>query len=57
MASFAKERGLHIIGDIPRSDTIIQYEDQGMTAIEGDINSESSQSVIALAKELLNEGS
>ncbi len=57
VASFAKERGLRIIGDIPRSDTIIQYEDQGMTAIEGDLNSEISQRFIALAKELINEGS
>ena len=33
--AFAEEKGLEIIGDIPRSDDINRFEDKGMTVIEG----------------------
>lgn len=53
--SFAKEWGLSIVGDIPRSKEIQTYEDMGMTVIEGDINCEVSQVFMDLAKRLLEE--
>ena len=53
VSAFAEANGLEIIADIPRSDDIIKYEDQGMTVIEGDPNLEISKTYIALAKKLL----
>ena len=53
--AFAKERGLQIVGDIPRSADINKYEDMGMTAIEGDVNCEVSKVFLDLAKKLLEE--
>ena len=53
VSAFAEANGLEIIADIPRSDDIIKYEDQGMTVIEGDPNLEISKTYIALAKQLL----
>ncbi len=34
--AFSEKSGIPIVGEIPRSDEIIRYEDQGMTVIEGD---------------------
>ncbi len=55
VSSFAEANGLSIIADIPRSNDIIKYEDQGMTVIEGDPNLEISKTYIELAKKLLEE--
>ena len=35
VAAFAQERGLEIVADIPRSDAINEFEDQGKTLVEG----------------------
>lgn len=53
VSAFAQANGLEIIADIPRSDDIIRYEDQGMTVIEGDADLEISKTYIALAEKLL----
>ena len=50
--NFAKERGLRIVGEIPRSDDINRYEDQGMTVIEGDQTLPVSQCFLELARRL-----
>lgn len=50
---FAASRNLRIIGDIPRSDEINQYEDKGMTVIEGDPGLPVSRKFIELAEQLL----
>ena len=55
---FADRNGLEIVAEIPRSDDIIRYEDQGMTVIQGDISLDVSQRFLALAQRLLDtEGS
>ena len=41
------------MGEIPRSDEIIRWEDQGKTVIEGDENSEISEKFFELARKLL----
>lgn len=41
--AFAEKRNIPIVGEIPRSDEIIRWEDQGKTVIEGDVNSEISE--------------
>ena len=51
--SFAAEKGLEIIGDIPRSDEINQFEEQGMTVIEGDPDLPISRKFTELAERLL----
>ena len=51
---FADRNGLEIVAEIPRSDDIIRYEDQGMTVIEGDISLDVSQRFLALAQRLLD---
>ena len=51
--TFAKEHGFDIVGEIPRSDEIIRYEDQGQTVIEGNPESEISGRFYDLAKKLL----
>lgn len=53
--AFADEHGLEILADIPRSNDIIHYEDQGMTVIEGDSSLPVSQKYIELAKKLLED--
>lgn len=53
--AFAKDAGLEIIADIPRSNDIIMFEDQGMTVIEGDSELPVSKCYIDLAKRLLGE--
>ena len=51
--AFAEKSGIPIIADIPRSQEIIHYEDQGMTVIEGDPELEISKTYLDLAKRLL----
>ena len=51
--NFAAEKGLEIIGDIPRSDEINQFEEQGMTVIEGDPDQPISRRFTELAERLL----
>ena len=51
--NFAAEKGLEIIGDIPRSDEINQYEEQGMTVIEGDTDLPISRKFKEIAEKLL----
>ncbi len=51
--AFAAEHDLPILADIPRSDDIIRFEEQGKTVIEGDINLPISQVYLELAKKLL----
>jgi nitrogenase iron protein NifH len=53
--AFAKDHDLSIIGDIPRSNEILHYEELGMTAIEGDPEGEIAQLFKNLAKDLLND--
>ena len=53
VAEFASRTGLRIVGEIPRSHEINRYEDQGMTVIEGDPDSEVSHCFLKLAEELL----
>ena len=55
VAAFAKERGLEIVGEIPRSDEIIRFEEEGKTVIEGDSGLEVSKRFLDLAKRLLDE--
>ena len=51
--AFAEKSNIPIVGEIPRSDEIIRWEDQGKTVIEGDVNSEISEKFFALARKLL----
>ena len=44
-----------IVGEIPRSDEIIRWEDQGKTVIEGDADSEISKRFFELAEKLLED--
>ena len=53
VSAFAQERGLSIVGEIPRSDDIIRYEEEGKTVIEGDPELEVSRTFLDLAKRLL----
>lgn len=53
VSEFASARGLEIIGDIPRSDDINRFEDQGMTVIEGDPDLPVSHRFTDLASRLL----
>lgn len=52
--AFSEESQIPIVGEIPRSDEIIRWEDQGKTVIEGDKNSEISQKFFDLAQCLLD---
>lgn len=51
--AFSEKIGVPIVGKIPRSNEIIHWEDQGKTVIEGDPESEISQSFFRLADLLL----
>jgi len=53
--TFADERGLKIVGDIPRSQDINDCEDNGMTVIEGRPDCEVSKCFLKLAQKLLEE--
>ncbi len=50
---FAEEKGLEIIGDIPRSDDINRFEELGMTVNEGDPDLEISRRFREMAERLL----
>ncbi|MBO4310409.1 MAG: P-loop NTPase [Lachnospiraceae bacterium] len=52
---FAKSRNLEIIADIPRSDDIIRFEDEGKTVIEGDPTLDVSKRFLDLASLLIEE--
>lgn len=52
---FADERELEIVADIPRSDAINTFEDQGMTIVEGNSDDQVSQLFLNLAKKLWEE--
>ena len=51
--AFSEKSHIPIVGEIPRSDEIIRYEDQGKTVIEGNPESPISQRFFELAKLLL----
>ena len=53
--AFAEEKEIPIVGEIPRSDEIIRWEDQGKTVIEGDADSEISKRFFELAEKLLED--
>ena len=53
--AFARENGLEIVADIPRSNDIIHYEDMGKTVIEGNPDLEVSKAFLALADLLIAE--
>lgn len=53
--AFAVKAGLDIIGDIPRSDDIIRFEDEGKTVIEGDRSLPISRKFFELAKLLVKD--
>lgn len=50
--AFAEKRGLAIIGDIPRSDDINRFEEEGKTVVEGNPELPISQVFIQLAQTL-----
>lgn len=50
--AFAEERGLAIVGDIPRSDDINRFEEEGKTVVEGNPELPISQVFIQLAQTL-----
>lgn len=50
--TFAAERGLAIVGDIPRSDDINRFEEEGKTVVEGNPELPISQVFIQLAQTL-----
>jgi nitrogenase iron protein NifH len=51
--AFADRVGVPIVGEIPRSDDIIRFEDQGKTVIEGNPDLPISQRFFDLARKLL----
>ena len=52
--SFAKERGLAVVGEVPRSADINKWEDLGKTVIEGDPDCETAKVFMNLAQKLIN---
>lgn len=53
--AFAEKVGVPIVGEVPRSDEIIHWEEQGKTVIEGDPTSEISKCFFDLAELLWKE--
>ena len=53
--AFAKKASLPVVADIPRSDAITEYEDSGMTVVEGDPDLEISRRYMALAQYLVTD--
>ena len=51
--AFSEKIGVPIVGEVPRSDEIIRWEDQGKTVIEGNPDSEISKCFFDLAELLL----
>ncbi len=54
VAAFAADHDLAVIGEIPRSDDIIRFEEEGKTVIEGDPDLEVSRIFLDLAQRLLD---
>lgn len=52
--AFSDENHIPIVGEIPRSQEINDYEEQGKTVIEGDADSDISECFFALARQLLD---
>ncbi len=50
--AFSEKIGVPIVGEVPRSDEIIHWEEQGKTVIEGDPSSEISKCFLDLAAAL-----
>ena len=50
--AFADKSGIPIVGEIPRSDEIIRWEDQGKTVIEGKCKVRNQQTFFDLAEML-----
>lgn len=55
MKAFADSIGVPIVADIPRSDDISNFEDQGKTVVEGNPDLPVSRSFIELAEMLLKD--
>jgi nitrogenase iron protein NifH len=53
--AFAEKNNLDIVADIPRSDDITNYEDEGKTVIEGDPECGVSGKFLELAQQLLKD--
>ena len=53
--AFSEKIGVPIVGEVPRSDEIIHWEEQGKTVIEGDADSEISKRFFELAEKLLED--
>lgn len=53
--AFAAQTNLPIVGDIPRSDAINQFEEEGKTVIEGNSELPISQTFLQLATSLLQD--
>ena len=53
--AFSEKIGVPIVGEVPRSDEIIRWEDQGKTVIEGNPDSEISKCFFDRAELLLKE--
>lgn len=53
VTKFAEEKGLQIVGEIPRSNDINRFEDEGKTVIEADASLPVSKCFLDLAKKLL----
>ena len=53
--AFAKDRGLSIVGEVPRSADINKWEDLGKTVVEGDPECDTSKVFKDLAKKLLED--
>ena len=53
--AFASERGLSIIGDIPRNDDISRFEEEGCTVVEGDRTLPISRNFLSIAEALIGE--
>ena len=54
--SFAGSIGVPIVGDIPRSQAIVDYEDQNKTVVEGDLSLAVSQNFLNIARAIMEEG-
>ena len=53
--AFSEKIGVPIVGEVPRSNEIIHWEEQGKTVIEGDADSEISKRFFELAEKLLED--
>ena len=53
--AFADEAGVPIVGEIPRSQEIIDWEDQGKTVVEGNPDSDIAKRFMALSDYLIKE--